>query len=95
MSAKLCVQDIDIDRRGFGYFSVSKEKDVENHHDIVDDGYNIGRNELAASAIGTTSFGGVTYSTTARNVTGLMAAGSQGVNHGTSALRFCPRYHSA
>lgn len=67
---------------GAAFLAVSKEKDVENHHDIVDDGYNIGRNELAASAIGTTSFGGVTYSTTARNVTGLMAAGSQGVNHG-------------
>ena len=55
---------------------------MTDNHDIVPDGYNIGRDALVQSALGTTSFGGVTYSTTARNVTGLMAAGSEGVNHG-------------
>jgi hypothetical protein len=39
-------------------------------------------NELAAAAVGTTSFGGVTYSTKARNITGLLVPGSAGVNHG-------------
>ncbi|KAI0743788.1 hypothetical protein C8Q80DRAFT_1237160 [Daedaleopsis nitida] len=63
------------------FLAVSKEEDVEEGHTIVPDGYNVGRNEVVAAAVGTTSFGGVTYSTTARNVTGLMAAGSQGVNH--------------
>ncbi|KAI0745485.1 hypothetical protein C8Q76DRAFT_607381 [Earliella scabrosa] len=67
---------------GAAFLAVSKEKSVEDHHDIIDDGYNIGRDELVAGAIGTKSFGGITYSTTARAVTGLMAAGSQGVNHG-------------
>ena len=28
-------------------------------------------------------YGGVTYSTTTQNITGLLAAGSAGVNHGT------------
>lgn len=42
------------------------------------------RNELVATATaGQTSFGGVTYSTTAENITGLLAPGSAGVNHGT------------
>ena len=65
--------------------SVSKEEPVTDNHDIVPDGYDIGRNELVAAAMGTTSFGGITYSTTAENITGLMAAGSDGVNHGASA----------
>ena len=42
-------------------------------------------NELVAAAVGTKSHGGVTYNTVAQNITGLMPAGSDGVNHGTSA----------
>ncbi|KAF8529885.1 hypothetical protein JB92DRAFT_2825755 [Gautieria morchelliformis] len=38
--------------------------------------------ELVSAATGTTSFGGVTYSTTAEAVTGLLEAGSAGINHG-------------
>lgn len=38
---------------------------------------------VAAATAGQTSFDGVTYSTTAEAITGLMAAGSTGVNHGT------------
>ena len=38
---------------------------------------------MVANAIaGETSFGDVTYSTTAENITGLLAPGSAGVNHG-------------
>ena len=44
-----------------------------------------GSNELVAAAVGTKSHGGVTYNTVAKNITGLMPAGSDGVNHGTSA----------
>ena len=62
--------------------SVSKEEPATDNHDIVPDGYDIGRDALVQGALGTTSYGGVTYSTTARNITGLMAAGSEGVNHG-------------
>jgi len=38
----------------------------------------IGRNALVANAVGITNFGGVTYSTTAKNISGLLAAGSTG-----------------
>lgn len=41
------------------------------------------RDELVSGAVGQTSYGGVDYSTTAQNITGLLAAGSTGVNHGT------------
>lgn len=40
------------------------------------------RDLFAVAATGTTSFGGITYSTIAQNMTGLIAAGSNGLNHG-------------
>ncbi|KAH9935389.1 uncharacterized protein B0H18DRAFT_412142 [Fomitopsis serialis] len=64
------------------FLAVSKEEDVETGHDIVPDGYNIGRDQLVAHAIGLKSFDGISYYTVAQNVTGLMPAGSAGVNHG-------------
>jgi len=64
------------------FLAVSQEQDVRKNHNIVPDGYNIGRNNLVANAVGITSFGGVTYSTTSRNIAGLIAAGSTGINHG-------------
>ncbi|KAJ4495277.1 hypothetical protein C8R41DRAFT_902408 [Lentinula lateritia] len=64
------------------FLAVSKEEDASDNHDIVPDGYDIGRDELSAAAIGTTSFDGVTYSTTGMNLTGLLAPGSTSVNHG-------------
>ncbi|THG95180.1 hypothetical protein EW145_g8007 [Phellinidium pouzarii] len=65
------------------FLAVSKEEDLEESHTIVPDGYDIGRDTLVSTAIaGQTSFGGVTYSTTAENVTGLLPVGSSGVNHG-------------
>jgi hypothetical protein len=64
------------------FLAVSQEEDLEEGHDIIPDGYNIGRDKLAALANGTTHHDGVTYSTTVRNMTGLLAAGSIGVNHG-------------
>ncbi|KAF8972963.1 hypothetical protein BDZ97DRAFT_1649476 [Flammula alnicola] len=63
------------------FLAVSKEEAKEGHT-IVPDGYNIGRDLFVSDALGTTSFGGTTYSTTAQNITGLLAAGSVGVNHG-------------
>ena len=44
--------------------------------------YAFNSNELVAAAVGTKSHGGVTYNTIAKNITGLMPAGSDGVNHG-------------
>lgn len=40
------------------------------------------RDELVAAAVGTKSHGGVTYQVDAKNITGIMPAGSDGVNHG-------------
>jgi len=37
-----------------------------------------GRKALVANAVGITSFGGVKYSTTAEDISGLIAAGSTG-----------------
>jgi len=67
---------------GAMFFAVSKEKPVAEHHDVVPDGYNIGRDSLVAGAVGKTAFGGLRYDTHAENVTGLLAPGSQGINHG-------------
>jgi len=64
------------------FLAVSKEEDLAESHDIVPDGYNIGRDLMSAAAQGSTSFDGVSYSTVAENITGLLAPGSTGVNHG-------------
>ncbi|KAF9070151.1 hypothetical protein BDP27DRAFT_647415 [Rhodocollybia butyracea] len=64
------------------FLAVSQEEDLEEAHTVIPDGYDIGRDKLVKAAIGTTHFDGVTYFTTARNLTGLLAAGSIGVNHG-------------
>lgn len=64
------------------FLAVSQEEDEEENHTIVPDGYDIGRNLLVSNAVGITTFGGVTYSTTAETITGLLAPGSTGVNHG-------------
>ncbi|KIM45176.1 hypothetical protein M413DRAFT_441859 [Hebeloma cylindrosporum] len=64
------------------FLAVSQEEDAQENHNIVPDGYDIGRNRLVANAVGITSFGGVTYSTTAKNISGLLTAGSTGINHG-------------
>ncbi|KAJ6625942.1 hypothetical protein B0H10DRAFT_1999565 [Mycena sp. CBHHK59/15] len=64
------------------FLAVSQEEDVFEGHTIVPDGYNIGRDKLVSAAVGTTSFDDVTYSTVTQCLTGLLAAGSAGVNHG-------------
>jgi len=66
------------------FLAVSSEEPVTENHNIIPNGYDIGRDALVATAIGKTSFGGVNYKTVAENVTGLLAPGSQGVNHGIS-----------
>ncbi|KAF5392697.1 hypothetical protein D9757_000987 [Collybiopsis confluens] len=78
---RLYIQNGPQHNTGALFLAVSKEEDAADSHNIVADGYNIGRDELVAAALGTTSFGGTTYSTTAQNLTGLLAAGSAGVNH--------------
>lgn len=64
------------------FLAVSREEPLSKNHDIVPDGYDIGRNQLVSAAIGRTRFNGVKYNTVARNITGLLAPGATGVNHG-------------
>jgi hypothetical protein len=66
------------------FLAVSQEEDLGEHHNIVANGYDFGRDAFVARAVGTTSFGGTTYWTTARYMAGLLAPGSVGVNHGIS-----------
>ncbi|KZP11616.1 hypothetical protein FIBSPDRAFT_756470 [Athelia psychrophila] len=78
---RLYIQNGTSANSGALFLAVSTEEDVSNSHTIIPDGYNIGRNSLAQAATGSTSNNGVSYSTTATNVTGLLAAGTAGVNH--------------
>ncbi|KAG2361333.1 hypothetical protein BDR07DRAFT_1287548 [Suillus spraguei] len=64
------------------FLAVSREEPVSKHHDIVPDGYNIGRDQLVSAAVGKTRYHGVKYVTTAQNITGLLAAGADSINHG-------------
>ncbi|KAJ7141331.1 hypothetical protein C8R44DRAFT_866964 [Mycena epipterygia] len=70
------------------FLAVSKEENVNESHDIVSDGYNIGRDLLVAGAVGEhTGFDGTkpkfnTYDTVLTNLAGLLPPGSDGINHG-------------
>jgi len=67
------------------FLAVSKEEPAADNHNITADGYDIGRDELVSAAVGDTSYGGsISYSTTVENISGLLAPGSAGVNHGIS-----------
>ncbi|KAJ7827890.1 hypothetical protein B0H14DRAFT_3466715 [Mycena olivaceomarginata] len=60
------------------FLAVSQEEDVWDGHTIIPDGYNAGRDKLVAAAVGLTYHERTTYSTVARNLTGLLPAGSTG-----------------
>ena len=48
---------------------------------------------VATASAGTVSNNGVNYATTVQNITGLLAPGADGVNHGASSgLLTCKRY---
>ncbi|KZT39076.1 hypothetical protein SISSUDRAFT_1046137 [Sistotremastrum suecicum HHB10207 ss-3] len=64
------------------FLAVSREQPITQSHDIIPNGYDIGRDELVANATKQTSNAGVTYSATASTITGLLPTGSAGVNHG-------------
>ncbi|KAG0703230.1 hypothetical protein DFH29DRAFT_917759 [Suillus ampliporus] len=64
------------------FLAVSQEEPSTENHNIVPDGYDIGRDNLVTAAVGQTSYGGVKYNTIAQNITGLLASGSNGINHG-------------
>ncbi|KAF8626914.1 hypothetical protein AX15_004629 [Amanita polypyramis BW_CC] len=69
------------------FLAASKEQSAAQGHNIVQNGYNKGRDLLAANARGTIKYNGVTYTTTIDRLTGLLTPGSQGVNHGKQRLK--------
>ncbi|KAF5360735.1 hypothetical protein D9756_005104 [Leucocoprinus leucothites] len=91
------VQDGPSANSGAIFLAVSYEKPIAEQHDIIPNGYNLGRDWLVGnitqSAIptlnltnsttytGTTSSGGYTYETSIRYVPGLLANSSDGINH--------------
>ncbi|KAG6911154.1 hypothetical protein DXG01_003894 [Tephrocybe rancida] len=64
------------------FLAVSQEEDLAEHHNIVPDGYNIGRDKFVKAAVGTTSYFGITYETSLQDLAGFLTPGDQGVNHG-------------
>ncbi|KAH8083808.1 hypothetical protein BXZ70DRAFT_576971 [Cristinia sonorae] len=64
------------------FLAASEEEDVKHGHTISPDGYNLGRDAIAAAANGRTSFKGVNYETTVERRANAMPAGTNGVNHG-------------
>ncbi|KAI0342046.1 hypothetical protein BDW22DRAFT_229415 [Trametopsis cervina] len=64
------------------FLAVSQEEPVTDNHDIIPNGYNLGRDALVQAAVGVTTHNGVSYTTTAETLVGIMPVGSTGVNHG-------------
>jgi len=64
------------------FLAVSSEEPASQNHNIVPNGYDIGRDLFVSGAVGKTKYGGVKYSTVAKNLTGLLPPGDTGVNHG-------------
>jgi hypothetical protein len=67
---------------GAMFLAASREWDAPiHHHNIVKDGYNLGRDQLVQAAVGVHKYGKVTYNTTVTNITTLLPPGANGVNH--------------
>jgi hypothetical protein len=66
---------------GAFFLAVSQEQDLHHHHNIVPDGYNIGRDRLVARASKDTNFEDVHYRTSIKRLDNLLPAGAAGVNH--------------
>jgi len=69
---------------GAYFLAVSVEQWVGQHHNIVPDGYDLGRDSLVVRATGNTTFGTNQYTTTSYWVTGLLQPGVEGINHNIS-----------
>jgi len=63
------------------FLAVSEEKNVFDGHTIAPNGYDIGRDSLVKSAVGLKKYRGIKYQTTAQSLSGMIPAGSTGVNH--------------
>ncbi|KAJ7697648.1 hypothetical protein B0H17DRAFT_1158455 [Mycena rosella] len=71
-------QDGNAANSGALFLAVSQEEDIIHEHTISPDGYNIGRDLLVQHATGTISSKGITYTTTARRLSGLLVPGASG-----------------
>ncbi|KAH9970854.1 hypothetical protein BGW80DRAFT_1175454 [Lactifluus volemus] len=63
------------------FLAVSEEENVTEGHTIRPNGYDLGRDSLVKSAVGLKKHNGVKYQTTAQRISGLIPAGSHGINH--------------
>ncbi|CEH15538.1 hypothetical protein CBOM_03838 [Ceraceosorus bombacis] len=69
------------------FLAASVEKDVSQKHDVVEDGYNKGRDEIVGLATqGADSDDGKHYAATVKYVTGLLPTGTNGINHGDEGV---------
>ncbi|KAF7312815.1 hypothetical protein MKEN_00964900 [Mycena kentingensis (nom. inval.)] len=72
------------------FLATSKEDDLGEHHNIVANGYDVGRDELIAAALGThhgydaKHFKVIKYVTSVRIISGLLEPGRGGINHDIS-----------
>jgi hypothetical protein len=67
---------------GAMFLAASREMDSPiHHHDIVPNGYDLGRDQLVQGAVGVHKYGKVTYNTTVTNITTLIPPGANGINH--------------
>lgn len=70
-------------KTGALFIAASQEQNLSQHHDIVPNGYDIGRDKFVAAAVAGSSIGnGIRYHAVAQNQTNLLKPGSDGVNHG-------------
>lgn len=61
------------------------------HSTTRSDGGTVSRcsDQFVSGALGVKTYQGVTFQTVAENITGLLPAGSAGVNHGMGAINLC------
>ncbi|WFD04087.1 hypothetical protein MOBT1_002789 [Malassezia obtusa] len=69
---------------GAWFLAVSKEESAAEHHTIVPNGYDVGRNLLVAAVKHGGSFGGRSWHASVEWVDGLLPAGKQSINHNIS-----------
>jgi len=61
---------------------VSKEENSGKHHEIIPNGYNIGRDFLVGRATSPTHWNSIWWQAEVEWVEGLLEPGNHGVNHG-------------
>jgi len=69
---------------GAYFLAVSEEEWVGEQHNIVPNGYDIGRDSLVITATGNTKYQDNRYNTTSYYVSGLLHNGTNGINHNIS-----------